>query len=156
MTGTELAGICIGSSLLALGVVSTAAATVRLRRRSTSLLAFGLWTTLYGARMLAQQPPVRETIGGEAHLWSYVNTIITYAINVPITVFVGTLIGPDWRRVVRWLVVAAAGFALAATAIGIVTGNPNAAMTVNTWFVLTCLAFALAAAIHGEIGRAHV
>ena len=153
MTGTELAGICIGSSLLALGVVSTAAATMRLRRRSTTLLTFGLWTALYGARMLVRQPPVREAMGGEVSLWEYVSAIITYAINVPITVFIGSLIGPDWRRTVNWLAVAATAFAIVATAIGLVTGNPNAAMTANTWFVLGSLAFGLAAAVHGVAVR---
>jgi hypothetical protein len=43
MTRIELAAVFIGVTLLALGVVSTAAATLRLRRGSTTLLMFGLW-----------------------------------------------------------------------------------------------------------------
>jgi hypothetical protein len=153
MTGTELAGIFIGSTLLALGFVSTAAATVRVRRSSTTLLTFGLWTALYGVRMFVRQPPVRETIGGGAHIWNYLSIVITYAINIPIILFIGSFIGPPWRSAVRWLAWAAVAFAIVALAFGLATGKPQAAMTVNTWFVLGSLALALVSIVHGAVVR---
>jgi hypothetical protein len=59
MTRVELAGIFIGVTLFALGSVAIVVAAMRLRRGSKTLLTFGLWCALYGARLLALQPPVR-------------------------------------------------------------------------------------------------
>jgi sigma-B regulation protein RsbU (phosphoserine phosphatase) len=151
MTGTELAGIFIGSTLLAVGVVSMAAASVRLRRSSTTLLTFGLWTALYGVRMFVRQPVVRDTIGGEAYIWTYVSIVITYAINIPILLFIESLVGPPWKRAVGWLVWAAVAFAIVAMAIGLATGNTQAATTANTWFVLASLALGLVSTVHGAV-----
>jgi hypothetical protein len=64
MSREELAAIAIGITLLALGSVSIAAATLRLRRSSTTLVTFGLWCAMYGARLLAGQPSVRTALGG--------------------------------------------------------------------------------------------
>src|SRR5262245_1614550 len=98
MTGSELAGIFIGTTLLTLGSVSTLVGAIRFRQRSTTLLTFGAWTALYGARLLAFQTPVRETLGGPPGLWLQLIAVVTYAINVPITIFLGSLIGPGWRH----------------------------------------------------------
>jgi hypothetical protein len=104
MTGVELAGVFIGVTLLALGVVATLASTLRLRGRSITLVMFGLWCALYGARLLALQPPVRAAVGGAPHRWAQFVALVTYAINVPLAIFVGSLIGVGWRRTIRWVV----------------------------------------------------
>jgi hypothetical protein len=148
MTGTELARIFIGSTLLALGFVSTAGATVRFHQGSTMLLTFGLWTAMYGARMLASQPPVRAALGGEPQVWEFVHALITYTINIPITFFIGSLIGPGWRNTVKWVAAASIAFAIVATALALATGNPEAAMRANTWLVLAGLVVGLVSAAH--------
>jgi hypothetical protein len=139
MTGTEFAGILIGSTLLALGLVSTLAATLRLRQASTTLLAFGVWSMLYGGRLLADQPPVGAVIGGAPQVWEHAGALITYAINIPITIFVGSLLGSGWRGSVRWVGAVAIAYAVVATAIDLTTGVPGAAMRPNSWIVLGCI-----------------
>jgi phosphoserine phosphatase RsbU/P len=143
MTGTELAAIFIGSMLLALGLVSTVAAALRLRRGSAILLTFGLWTVLYGVRLLASQPPVQTAVGGSPQRWAQLVALITYAINVPITLFVGSLLGSGWRNSVRWIAGAAIAFAIVAAAIELASGTPKAAATANSWFVLASLSIGL-------------
>jgi phosphoserine phosphatase RsbU/P len=143
MTRVELAGVFIGATLLALGSVSAVGAALRLRRGSTTLLAFGLWCALYGARLLAQQPAVRATVGGPPQLWTRFVEIITYTINVPITIFVASLIRRRWRRPIRWLVAAVATFAIVATATVLISGSSRVMNSVNTWVVLTSLSIGL-------------
>jgi phosphoserine phosphatase RsbU/P len=143
MTGTELAGIFIGSALLTLGFVSMVVAGLRLRRGSRILLTFGLWTALYGARLLASQPPVQAALAGGPQLWAQIVALITYAINIPITFFVGSLLGPGWRNSVRWVAAAAIAFAVVASAIELASGAPKAAATANSWFVLAALSIGL-------------
>lgn len=153
MTGAELAGLFIGSTLLALGAVSTAAAALRLKHGSATLLTFGLWTALYGARMLVQQPPIPATIGGEPHVWAQFDALITYAINIPITFFVGSLLGPGWRNSVRWVATTTIVFAVVATAIDLTSGVPGAAKNANSWAVLACIVVGLLNIVHTRRAR---
>jgi phosphoserine phosphatase RsbU/P len=153
MTCAELAGIFVGVTLLTLGFVSTVVGTVRFRRHSTMLLTFGLWSALYGARLLASQAPVRATVGGAPDLWEHFVAIVTYTINVPIALFVGSLIGPGWRHSARWVTGVMAAFAVVATTIGLTSGNPEAAMTANSWLVLAAILVLLGNILHSAIAR---
>jgi sigma-B regulation protein RsbU (phosphoserine phosphatase) len=148
MTGTELAGIFIGITLLTLGFVSTVVGTLRFRRHSATLLTFGLWSALYGARLLASQAPVRGTIGGAPGLWEHFAAIVTYTINVPIALFVGSLIGPGWRLSARWVTGVMASYAVVATTMGLASGNPKAAMTPNSWLVLAAIVVLVGNILH--------
>ena len=153
MTGTEFAGIVIGSTLLALGLIAALAASLRLRQGSMTLLTFGGWSVLYGVRLLADQPPVRAVIGGTPHVWDHVSALITYAINIPITFFVGSLLAPGWRGSVRWVAAVVIAYALVATAIDLTTGVPGAAMKPNSWIVLGCILVGLVAIVRSRGAR---
>jgi hypothetical protein len=133
--------------------VATVAVTLRLRRNSTTLLLFGLWCALYGARMLALQPPVRGAIGGPPHQLAQFIALVTYTINVPITIFVGSLIGDDWRRSIRWLVGAVSAFAAVAIATDLISGIAGAASPINTWVVLATISVGLVAIAHSYAAR---
>jgi phosphoserine phosphatase RsbU/P len=148
MTRVELTGVFIGVTLLALGAMAVVAATLRLRRGSTPLLLFGLWCSLYGARLLASQPPVRAAIGGAPHQWAQVVALVTYTINVPIALFVGSLIGVGWRRLIRWLVVALTGFAVVAITTDLISGIAGAASRTNSWVVLASISIGLAVIVY--------
>src|SRR5262245_60762150 len=107
----------IGITLLALGIVSTAAASLRFRRGPTTILTFGLWCGMYGARLLALQPSVRAAVGGAPEQWARFVSVVTYTINVPITIFAASLVGVGWRQSIRWLVGGVSVFAIVAVAI---------------------------------------
>ena len=153
MTRVELAGVFIGVTLFALGIAATVVATLRLRRGSTTLLMFGFWCTLYGARLLALQPPVRATIGGPPHRWALFVALVTYTINVPITIFVASVIGAGWRHVVQWLVGTVSVFAVVAIATDLTSGVAGAASPANTWVVLTSTSIGLVAVVHSYATR---
>lgn len=143
MTRVELVAVFIGVTLLALGLAATVIASLRLRRGSTTLLMFGLWCALYGARVLASQAPVRDAIGGAPHRWAQFVALVTYTINLPITFFVGSLIGAGWRRLIRWLAGAVTAFAVAASATDLISGTAGAAYSINTYVVLACITIGL-------------
>jgi sigma-B regulation protein RsbU (phosphoserine phosphatase) len=153
MSRIELAAVFIGVTLLALGVVSTAAATLRLRRGSITLLMFGLWCGLYGARLLALQPAVRSAIAGTPGQWARFVTIVTYTINVPITIFVASLMGVGWRHSIRWLVAAVSAFAVVAVAMDLVTGVAGSANQANAWVVLATIAIGISNIIYTSAVR---
>jgi len=144
MDRAELAATAIGIILLSLGSVSMAAATLRLRRSSTTLVMFGLWCAMYGARLLAGQPGVRTALGGAPLYWRAFEAIVTYTINVPISIFVVSLIGAGWRRSAWWLVAGLSAFAVIAVGNDVMSGRPASLRAVNSWVVLTALAVGLA------------
>jgi hypothetical protein len=61
------------------GVSCDRGSGVRLRRGSTTLLTFGLWCALYGARLLALQPSMRAAIRGAPHQWAQFVALVSYA-----------------------------------------------------------------------------
>src|SRR5262249_5855435 len=152
MSRRELAAIVIGITLLALGCVSTAAATLRLRR-SMTLVTFGLWCAMYGARVLAGVPTVRATLGGTLPQWQTFGAIVTYTINVPITVFVATLIGAGWRRSTWWLVAGVSAFAVIGIMTSLMSGRPGFLSAANSLVVLTVITVGLVNIIYVTMDR---
>ena len=152
MTRVELAGIFIGVTLLVLGAVAVIAARLRLRRGSATLVTFGLWCGLYGARLLASQPVVRATVGGDPHHWSRFVAFVTYTINVPITFFVQSLVGPGWRRSVRWLIATVVSVGVVAIATDLIVG-PGTADKANSWLVLVATTVGLANIVYASVVR---
>jgi phosphoserine phosphatase RsbU/P len=144
MPVTELIGGAIGVTLLALGCTSIVAWSLRQRRSDRALLWFGAWCGLYGARLLVEQPSIVAAIGGSLRGWDYVHAFVTYAINVPVGLFLEALLGRGWRGSVRWIWCAQAVYATVAIATDLVVGRPRAAMDLNSVIVLISLAFGLA------------
>src|SRR5215467_7737601 len=136
MTSVELARIFIGITFLVLGLASLVAEGLRPRRGLGTLLTFGCWCALYGARLLSSQPTIRLAIGGDPTRWMQFVAIVTYTINVPITAFVASLIGAGWRNTARWLLIATSAFAVMAIAADVFTGRVGIAGRANSWLVL--------------------
>jgi sigma-B regulation protein RsbU (phosphoserine phosphatase) len=153
MSRGEFAEIAIGMTLLALGCVSIGAATLRLRRSSTTLVTFGLWCAMYGARLLAGQAAVRAALGGTLPQWRTFGASITYTINVPITIFFGSLIGAGWRRSIWGLAAALSAFAVTGIASDLVSGRPASLSTANSWVVLTAITIGLVNIVYLTVNR---
>jgi hypothetical protein len=144
MSVTELIGGAIGSTLLALGGASAVAWALHRRRRDAVLLWFGVWCGLYGGRLIAEQPTIVEAIGGSARTWAYFGAFVTYAINVPVGLFVEALIGPGWKLSIRRTWQLQAAYAAAAIAIDLALRRPRAAMSLNSPIVLVAILVVLA------------
>src|SRR4029450_2709386 len=153
MTPVELAAIFIGITFLVLGLASLIADGLRQRRGTGTLLTFGCWCGLYGARLLASQPTIRTAVGGDPTRWMQFVAIVTYTINVPITVFVVSLIGTGWRHSARWLLVAVSAFAVIAIGVDLVGGTVGAALRVNSWLVLASVSIGLINIIYISAAR---
>jgi sigma-B regulation protein RsbU (phosphoserine phosphatase) len=137
MLVTELIGGAIGCTMLALGLASVMAWTLRRPRGDRVLLWFGAWCGLYGARLIAEQPAFLVPMGGSARAWEFFRAFATYAINVPIALFIEALIGAGWKQSIRrvWQVLAVA--AIGGIIIDLVAGRPRAGMPLNSPLILT-------------------
>jgi sigma-B regulation protein RsbU (phosphoserine phosphatase) len=154
MTPVELAVIAVGVTFLVLGLASLIADALRPRRRRVgTLLTFGCWCGLYGARLLASQPTIRTVIGGDPHRWMQFAAIVTYSINIPITAFLASLIGAGWRNSARWLLVAVSAFAGIAIVADLLTGTVGIAMSENSGLVLTIIPIGLVNIVYSATTR---
>ncbi|MGE5243045.1 MAG: PP2C family protein-serine/threonine phosphatase [Betaproteobacteria bacterium] len=144
MSVTELVGTAIACMLVALGLASVAAWTIRRRATERLLLLFGIWCVLYGVRLAAQQPAVDMAIGGSSRAWAYLVAFITYVITVPTGLFFEALVGDGWKQSVRRMWQLQAVYAVLAIGTDAVVGRPEAAMAPNRPIVLTGLVIGLA------------
>jgi phosphoserine phosphatase RsbU/P len=133
---TELIGIAIGCTLIALGVTSIGTWGIRRGKAEWLLLLFGIWCVLYGVRLVAEQPVVRASLGGSTRGWAYVIAFITYGINVPTGLFFEALVGQGWMQSVRRMWQVQAVYAVVAIVLGLVVRNPTAAMPLNNPIVM--------------------
>jgi sigma-B regulation protein RsbU (phosphoserine phosphatase) len=136
MSVTDLIAIAIGSMLLALGVASIFAWSLRRKTSDRLLLYFGIWCGLYGLRLLALQTSVRAAFGGSTRTWMFASAFITYIINVPGGLFIEGLVGAGWKQSIRRVWQAQAFYAMAAIAVDLAVGRPAAAMAPNSPIVL--------------------
>jgi phosphoserine phosphatase RsbU/P len=137
---SELIGIAIGCTVLALGLISIGAWSLRRRTAERLLLLFGIWCVLYGIRLIATQPIVQGSIGGSTRIWVHLTDFITYGINVPSGLFFEALIGVGWKNSIRRVWQLQLAYALAAIGTDLVTGRPHLAMALNNPVVLAGLA----------------
>ena len=155
MNATQFAGIWIGVTLISVAAFATFVWALRSRRDTVVLLSFSAWCTLYGLRLLAQQPIVRTTLGGNPGLWMYVLNGLTYLVNVPAMLFFVGVLGAGWRRTMWWVLAVEAVYAVGAVIVDAVTGRPGAAAAPNDAIVLGGIAIGAANFVYRErSGRA--
>ena len=140
MTGSELAGVLIGATLLVLGCASVLASLLRPRQSTRVLLAFGVSLGIYGIRLLAEQPPVRSAFALTLVQWRYLIALLTYLVTIPLAFFLASIIGPGWRNSSRAVGYVVALFAVVAIGADIVLGRPGTALPANSWLVLIVIA----------------
>lgn len=111
----QVGGIALGSIFLFIGLAAIFLAALRHRGEAALMLWFGVFSGLYGLRMLAQAPAAFALLPSST--WNsrpYVIAIITYLIFVPALLFWLELSIGRFRWFLRAAVIAAALFAMVA------------------------------------------
>jgi sigma-B regulation protein RsbU (phosphoserine phosphatase) len=134
-------GLAIGIVLLTVGGLACATAALARPRPALSLAAFGLFSGLYGLRLLADSHAVHETFGGDPVLWLHTVTAVTYIIPAPGIYFSEQFFGRGWKSSVRRLWQIQLAFAAGAIAWDAVKG-PGASMPFNNPLVLLAMGVA--------------
>lgn len=135
----DLAAVVIGSLFVTIGAVSVAVAFSARPRANRSATWFGVFFALYGLRLLAGSELVQAVTTWPERVFQYLDASITYAILVPATLFVESLIGPGrhtlLRRTWQMLAIGAAGGILA----DLVARRPYAAVVLNKALVVIAI-----------------
>jgi sigma-B regulation protein RsbU (phosphoserine phosphatase) len=141
-SAADLIGAMLGTLFLALGLAAGAAAGFRSGRRDRALLWFGVFTALYGLRLIARSDSVQTEFPLSGDAWETFGDLITYVILVPAVLLTSSAL-PDRRGWLRPLWQVNLACALAALVWDIAAGRTGAAMVFNRVVVVANIGVAL-------------
>lgn len=149
---SEAPAIAAGIVVLALGLAGVALFAAQRRPRDLALLSFATFTSLYGLRLLIDTETTSRLLAADPLVLARTAVAITYAINLPMALFLERLIGSGWRQSITrvrqaWTVLAVAGVVFAYLA-----DAPQALMPINN--VLVILGLGLVIVHYRAIERA--
>lgn len=124
--------ILVGTFLSIIGLAAITLALFRWKPKDLSLISFGIFCFLYGARTNAFQ----FFFGASPWFWYYWQSSITYIVPVSGYVFLEQLIGKGWKSSIRLMIYVAIVFAIAAISVGIALKAPYTAMQANNYFAI--------------------
>ena len=131
----ELDDLIIGGILIVIGIASIAVSRVRRSTNATTLLWFGIFATLYGARLLADGY-LPLLLGASTRGVRFVEAFISYVISVPAWMLARKFLGDGWKSSLRWQVWAFAVFAPVAVASDLLRRTPGSMDGVNNVLVI--------------------
>jgi phosphoserine phosphatase RsbU/P len=131
----DLPELILGAILILMGIASVAVSRVRRSANAGTLLWFGVFTALYGARLLAQTY-VLLLLGSTIDGGRYAAAWISYVIPVPGWMLARRLLGDGWRSSLRWQVWLFALFAPLAIAADLLRRVPTSVDGVNNVLVI--------------------
>jgi phosphoserine phosphatase RsbU/P len=137
MLREDVIPLVLGSGLAAAGL-ATIAVLALVRRRMHPLLWLGVFSLLYGARLLIRTDTFRIGAGMDGPFWAYAEAAITYIVPVPLILLVRS-ISPEWRRSTTGAAAALSVFAVCAIAADAVLQRPNAARLPNNLIAVSFL-----------------
>jgi sigma-B regulation protein RsbU (phosphoserine phosphatase) len=144
MNAADVVGALLGTLFLTLGLAAIGGAHLRSDRRDPALIWFGVFTLLYGARLLARSAIIRATVQFAPAFWDHVDASITYAIFVPAVLVVIATFGPGPRGLLHHLWKVDAVFAIFAIAWDLSGHHPGRAMLLNPPMVFSNVALLIA------------
>src|SRR5271157_4423705 len=145
----QVSGIILGTVFLFIGLAACAIAVIRGGGRVRILVWFGIFSAMYGARILAQAPAAFSVLPRST--WAsrhYLIAIITYLILVPALLFWLELSLGKLRRFLQITVIAASVIGIAGVCSAFITESPYRFMPYNNLLAIWCfLALAVVNAV---------
>src|SRR5277367_6660725 len=97
----ELLNVSAGVLLTVIGLGAVSLYFFRAKSRDLTLIYFGLFSALYGIRLLSQRPSIEATLNLPTRFWAFVDWGISAVIILPFGLFVYQLVGEPLKRLFR-------------------------------------------------------
>jgi serine phosphatase RsbU (regulator of sigma subunit) len=123
----DIYGLLFGIIMTIIGLVAVALALSRWKANDLSLVSFGAFCFIYGARSGAFQ----YLVDAPLIFWEYWRWFLTYLTPVPVWIFFEQFIGRGWKSSIRWIWQIQIIFVIVAVSVGIILRSPGAAMVAN-------------------------
>jgi sigma-B regulation protein RsbU (phosphoserine phosphatase) len=131
----DFSDIVLGIILLVVGAVAWIASSVQRRGDAPALRYFGIFTVLYGTRLLVDTD-LPTLLGIPLRMADYAESFITYVIPIAGWGLPRRLIGDGWKNSLRWQVFAFTVFAPIGIVADLVTRTPGSLELVNNVLVI--------------------
>ena len=132
----DLLGTMLGTLFLTLGLTAGAAAAVRSARQDRTLLWFGVFTFLYGLRLIVRSHLVQAVVSLPKRACDTTADVITYVILVAAALLASAALGGGRRGYLRYLWMIDLAGAATAIAWDVAAGRTGAAMPLNRVLVV--------------------
>ena len=136
----QVAGIMLGTVFLFVGLAACGIAAIRGGARVRILIWFGIFSAMYGARILAQMPAAFSLLPRSA--WAsrpQVIWIVTYLILIPALLFWLELSLGKLRPILQVTAIVASVFGIVASCSTLITGSPDRFIPYNSLLAIWCL-----------------
>jgi phosphoserine phosphatase RsbU/P len=152
---SQLPAIMLGSIFVFVGLISLAISTVRHRKGTRVLLWFGLFSGIYGARLLVEARAFIALMPDSvAWLRPYANSVLTYVILIPALLVWHELSVAAVRSLIKALIVIAVVIAILGIGTAFWAGDAGRFIPANSALVIVMtLAIGIANAIPGLAKR---
>lgn len=127
--------ILVGTFLSIIGLAAITLALFRWIPNDLSLISFGMFCFLYGARTNAFQFFFDAT----PLFWGYWKSSITYIVPVTGYVFFEQILGKGWKSSIRLMIYVSVVFAIGAISVEIALKAPYTAMLANNFFAIVVI-----------------
>lgn len=124
---SEIYAVFFGIFMIIIGLVAVALALYRWTPNDLSLIAFGIFCFLYGARSSA----IQFLVDVPLTFWEYWRWFLTYLTPVPVWIFFEQIIGRGWKSSIRRIWQIQIIFVIVAVSVGIILRSPGTAMVAN-------------------------
>ncbi|HKR64015.1 MAG TPA: hypothetical protein VJZ00_09810, partial [Thermoanaerobaculia bacterium] len=131
----DAVSVVVAFVLMLTGIVAAIASLLRRRGDTLTLLGFGVFTFLYGLRLVCDSY-VPLVFGMSLPSTRFAVAFITYTITIPGWALTVRLIGRGWKSTLWWQVVAFTVFAPIGIASDILTRTPGSLELVNNVLVI--------------------
>jgi serine phosphatase RsbU (regulator of sigma subunit) len=119
--------LLFGIIMAIIGLLAVALGLYRWKAIDLSLIAFGIFCFVYGARTRAFQ----FLVDAPLIFWAYWQWFLTYLTPVPAYIFFEQFIGKGWKSSIRRIWQIQIIFVIVAVSVGIILRSPGAAMVAN-------------------------
>jgi sigma-B regulation protein RsbU (phosphoserine phosphatase) len=147
-SAADLIGAMLGTLFLALGLAAGIAAAFRSARRDRALLWFGVFTALYGLRLIVRSDSVQTEFAFSDTTWKTIDSLITYLILIPASLLMSSALATGRRSVLGLLWRVAVAGAVVAVIWDAAARRPGAAMPFNQGVVVANFVVALVWVAH--------
>jgi phosphoserine phosphatase RsbU/P len=157
ITRTEVAGIMLGTVFLLIGLAALGIAAVRRGAKIRLLVWQGVFSALYGLRILADVPASLALLPAwAAPSRDFVIAVITYLIIVPVMLFWLELSLGVLRRLLKIGLAAASLVAVAGIVVAFATNSPYRLLSVNNLLAVALLLTLATMAAVPRLARANL
>ena len=123
----EIYEVLFGTQMVIVGLVAVGLAVYRWKAKDLSLISFGIFCFLYGARTRAFQ----FLVDAPLIFWAYWQWFLTYLTPVPAYIFFEQFVGKGWKSSLRRIWQLQIVFVIMAALTDLFLRSPGAAMVAN-------------------------